>query len=125
MGSHREYYILQCFLLKVILIKCVFNHKGKLWWTSSDNPWQTLAACMEIAEALKSPNPENFISGFPIHQDGSCNGLQHYAALGRDEIGAFSVNLHPSDVPQDVYSSVASAVILHSFHSSKNLYTIN
>lgn len=35
--------------------------------------------------------------------DGSCNGLQHYAALGRDEAGGAAVNLLPSDAPQDVY----------------------
>ncbi|MGH0160467.1 UNVERIFIED_CONTAM: hypothetical protein FKN15_039259, partial [Acipenser sinensis] len=43
-------------------------------------------------------------------QDGSCNGLQHYAALGRDVIGATSVNLMPCEVPQDVYSGVAQQV---------------
>lgn len=43
-------------------------------------------------------------------QDGSCNGLQHYAALGRDSVGAASVNLLPSDLPQDVYSGVAAQV---------------
>jgi DNA-directed RNA polymerase len=31
-----------------------------------------------------------------IHQDGSCNGLQHYAALGRDIEGANQVNLAPT-----------------------------
>lgn len=82
-----------------------------MWWSKSDDPWQTLATCMEIAAALKSPNPAEFMSGFPIHQDGSCNGLQHYAALGRDKIGAKSVNLCPSERPQDVYSSVAAMVI--------------
>lgn len=46
----------------------------------------------------------------PVGQDGSCNGLQHYAALGRDSIGAASVNLLPSDFPQDVYSGVAAQV---------------
>lgn len=51
-----------------------------------------------------------FESGFPIHQDGSCNGLQHYAALGRDTPGAISVNLAPAEVPQDVYSAVAALV---------------
>lgn len=65
---------------------------------------------MEIADAIRSPEPENFRSHFPIHQDGSCNGLQHYAALGRDAAGAFSVNLTPSHEPQDVYSAVATLV---------------
>ncbi|XP_042225272.1 DNA-directed RNA polymerase, mitochondrial-like [Homarus americanus] len=83
---------------------------GKRWWTKSDEPWQTLAACKELAAAIRSGNPEEYVSHLPIHQDGSCNGLQHYAALGRDKIGAISVNLAPSKVPQDVYSAVAALV---------------
>lgn len=83
---------------------------GQRWWAKSDEPWQTLACCMEIAEAVRSPDPQEFRSHFPIHQDGSCNGLQHYAALGRDTAGAISVNLAPSAVPQDVYSAVAALV---------------
>lgn len=65
---------------------------------------------MEIADVIRSGDTENYLSYFPIHQDGSCNGLQHYAALGRDASGAFSVNLCASDVPQDVYSAVVSLV---------------
>lgn len=77
----------------------------------SESPWQTLACCMEIHAACHHPGgPENFVSHFPIHQDGSCNGLQHYAALGRDESGAASVNLMPQPIPQDVYSCVAALV---------------
>lgn len=83
---------------------------GKKWWMSADEPWQALACCMEIANAVRSPDPTQFISRFPVHQDGSCNGLQHYAALGRDVIGATSVNLMPCEVPQDVYSGVAQQV---------------
>uniref|UniRef100_A0A8C7DZW9 DNA-directed RNA polymerase n=1 Tax=Oncorhynchus kisutch TaxID=8019 RepID=A0A8C7DZW9_ONCKI len=83
---------------------------GKKWWQNADEPWQALACCMEIANAVRSPDPTHFISHFPVHQDGSCNGLQHYAALGRDVIGATSVNLIPCEVPQDVYSGVAQQV---------------
>ncbi|KAM4052102.1 DNA-directed RNA polymerase, mitochondrial [Anomaloglossus baeobatrachus] len=83
---------------------------GRKWWMDADEPWQTLACCMEVANATRSPDPTKYISHFPVHQDGSCNGLQHYAALGRDEIGARSVNLMPSETPQDVYSGVAQQV---------------
>ncbi|KFQ39060.1 hypothetical protein N332_09746, partial [Mesitornis unicolor] len=83
---------------------------GRRWWMNTDEPWQALACCMEIAKASRSPDPAAYISHFPIHQDGSCNGLQHYAALGRDLIGATSVNLMPCSVPQDVYSAVAQQV---------------
>ncbi|PIK52942.1 putative DNA-directed RNA polymerase, mitochondrial [Apostichopus japonicus] len=84
--------------------------EGKKWWQQTDEPWQALACCMDIAEAVRSPDPEKYVSHLPIHQDGSCNGLQHYAALGRDIIGAQQVNLHPFPVPQDVYSGVAQMV---------------
>ncbi|XP_068140133.1 DNA-directed RNA polymerase, mitochondrial [Drosophila tropicalis] len=83
---------------------------GNMWWAKSDEPWQTLACCMEIAKVQRSPDPAAYLSRFPIHQDGSCNGLQHYAALGRDQAGACSVNLAPSPLPQDVYSAVAALV---------------
>ncbi|KAI1301824.1 DNA-directed RNA polymerase, mitochondrial [Halotydeus destructor] len=83
---------------------------GDRWWKESDEPWQTLACCMEVAAAVRCPDPETFVSHFPVHQDGSCNGLQHYAALGRDQQGAEAVNLHPSDRPQDVYMVVANLV---------------
>ena len=65
---------------------------------------------MEIAEASRSDDPANFYTGYPVHQDGSCNGLQHYAALGRDMAGAKSVNLYPFDTPSDVYQDVVELV---------------
>ncbi|XP_043484599.1 DNA-directed RNA polymerase, mitochondrial [Leptopilina heterotoma] len=83
---------------------------GEMWWTTSDEPWQTLAACMEISRALECENPCEYLTGFPVHQDGSCNGLQHYAALGRDQVGAESVNLFPFENPRDVYSDVVERV---------------
>lgn len=53
-----------------------------------------------------------YLCGFPVHQDGSCNGLQHYAALGGDAAGARAVNLAPLARPQDVYSAVAALVTI-------------
>ncbi|KAK2507039.1 hypothetical protein MC885_017042 [Smutsia gigantea] len=84
--------------------------QGRKWWMEADEPWQALACCMEITQAVRAPDPAAHVSHFPVHQDGSCNGLQHYTALGRDAIGAASVNLLPSDLPQDVYSGVAAQV---------------
>ncbi len=81
------------------------------WWMEAEDPWQTLAACMEIRDALEHHGgPENFVSHLALHQDGSCNGLQHYAALGRDILGATSVNVVPSDRPQDIYGEIANIV---------------
>jgi DNA-directed RNA polymerase len=83
---------------------------GKRWWLQAEDPWQCLGACFELKAALSSPDPKAFISHLPVHQDGTCNGLQHYAALGGDTWGAQQVNLLPGDRPADVYSAVAQLV---------------
>lgn len=83
---------------------------GERWWLKAEDPWQCLAACCELRNALQCPDPTEYLSRLPIHQDGSCNGLQHYAALGGDAIGAQQVNLEPSDRPSDVYTGVAEFV---------------
>jgi hypothetical protein len=85
--------------------------EGNKWWMKSEEPWKTLAACIEIRDALDHPGgPEEFISHLPIHQDGSCNGLQHYSAMGRDVLGATFVNVVPSEGPQDIYGEIAAII---------------
>ncbi|KAK4598956.1 hypothetical protein RGQ29_016124 [Quercus rubra] len=85
--------------------------EGKRWWLGAEDPFQCLAACINLSEALRNPSPETTISHMPVHQDGSCNGLQHYAALGRDKLGAAAVNLVAGDKPADVYSGIAARVL--------------
>ncbi|KAK9463041.1 uncharacterized protein V1516DRAFT_671811 [Lipomyces oligophaga] len=84
--------------------------EGSRFWMQASDPWQALAVCMDLADALRSPNPEAHLSRIPVHQDGTCNGLQHYAALGGDEEGASQVNLAPSETPADIYTYVSNAV---------------
>ncbi|KAK0726334.1 hypothetical protein B0T21DRAFT_371398 [Apiosordaria backusii] len=83
---------------------------GSRWWLEAEDPWQCLATCFELAAALELPDPTEFVSHLPVHQDGTCNGLQHYAALGGDTWGAEQVNLIPGERPADVYSAVANIV---------------
>lgn len=83
---------------------------GQKWWMKAEDPWQCLATCQELVRALDSPDPIQYKSHLPIHQDGSCNGLQHYAALGGDMAGARQVNLEPGDRPADVYTGVCDLV---------------
>ncbi|KAI5678798.1 hypothetical protein M9H77_09748 [Catharanthus roseus] len=85
--------------------------EGNRWWLHAEDPFQCLATCINLSEALRSPFPESTISHMPIHQDGSCNGLQHYAALGRDKLGAAAVNLVGGEKPADVYSGIAARVL--------------
>ncbi|CAI0552881.1 unnamed protein product [Linum tenue] len=85
--------------------------EGNRWWLRAEDPFQCLAACINLSEALRSSSPETYVSYLPIHQDGSCNGLQHYAALGRDTLGAAAVNLMAGEKPADVYSGIAARVL--------------
>lgn len=85
--------------------------EGRCWWLKAEDPLQCLAVCIDLAEALRSPCSETYISRIPVHQDGSCNGLQHYAALGRDKLGAAAVNLVAGEKPADVYSGIAAGVL--------------
>ncbi|KAK9067152.1 hypothetical protein SSX86_014477 [Deinandra increscens subsp. villosa] len=84
---------------------------GERWWLNAEDPFQCLAVCINLAEALRSLSPETVVSHIPVHQDGSCNGLQHYAALGRDKLGASAVNLVEGERPADVYSGIAARVL--------------
>ncbi len=65
---------------------------------------------MELKAALDSPDPYAYECALPVHQDGTCNGLQHYAALGGDAHGARQVNLDVTERPSDVYTYVANMV---------------
>lgn len=94
-----------------ILEDCENPLKANAFWRTAEDEFQALATIFEIGAALKNPNGvESYICHLPVHQDGSCNGLQHYAALGGDIDGAFKVNLLPSERPQDVYSAVCDIV---------------
>lgn len=84
--------------------------EGNRWWLKAEDPWQCLAACNELKNALDLPDPTKYICQLAIHQDGTCNGLQHYAALGGDVAGAQQVNLEPGPRPSDIYTAVADIV---------------
>ncbi|CAI5719189.1 unnamed protein product [Peronospora effusa] len=88
------------------------------WWKGADYPFLALGVCFELKRAIESPDPTKYMSNIPIHQDGSCNGLQHYAALGRDERGGAQVNLVPAPRPSDVYMGVATQVLTKVEHDA-------
>ena len=76
-----------------------------LGWAEADKPFQFLAFCFEYNKYLS--DPDNYTTHIPIQLDGTCNGLQHYSALLRDEISGEAVNLVPTDKPNDIYGIVA------------------
>lgn len=90
------------------------------WWAfttdgkTRDEAIQFYAFCVEWAAWAKLERQgigETFVSSLPCAMDGSCNGLQHFSAMLRDEVGAKAVNVLPSDRPQDIYQYVADEVM--------------
>lgn len=77
----------------------------EMGWTEADKPTQFLAFCMEYNAFME--NGYGYISSLPVFMDGTCNGLQHYSALLRDEVAGEAVNLVDSDKPSDIYGVVA------------------
>lgn len=76
-------------------------------WTSADKPFQFLAWCFELCDAMDMDDHRDFVSHLPVGLDGSCNGLQHFSAMLLDNVGGSAVNLVPSDLPADIYQRVA------------------
>lgn len=79
------------------------------FWCEADKPWQFLAFCFEYAGLIREGY--GFVSHLPVALDGSCNGLQHFSAMLRDEVGGKAVNLLPSEEPEDIYQRVADRVV--------------
>jgi len=91
------------------ILACAADPIGHRFWWDADSPWMFLAFCNEYA-AFKREG-FGYVSSLPVSIDGSCNGLQHYSAMLRDEIGGAAVNLIPSEKPQDIYQKVADVVV--------------
>jgi len=79
------------------------------WWTQFDDAWLFFAFCLEWATLKR--NGLGVLSYLPIALDGSNNGLQHYSAMLRCEIGGKATNLTKTDIPQDIYQEVADVVL--------------
>lgn len=75
--------------------------------------WRALAFCQEWAR-LQDVGRERFTSALPVAVDGTCNAIQHLAALTRCEILGAKVNLvqEPScRTKQDIYQVVANRML--------------
>lgn len=80
-----------------------------LWWTEAEKPFQFFAFCVEWSGYRTFGT--GYQSRLPIAQDGTCNGLQHFAALFRDEQGGAAVNMLPTDRPDDLYQRICDEVL--------------
>lgn len=75
-------------------------------WHEADKPFQFLAWAFDFIGVLDRGEP----SYIRVAMDGSCNGIQHFAAMLRDPVAARAVNLADTDKPNDIYQEVADVV---------------
>jgi DNA-directed RNA polymerase len=83
---------------------------GKRFWADADEPWSFLATAKEWADAHLFGQNGDFVSHLSVQLDGSCNGLQHLSAMGRDPVGARATNVAANTERQDIYTQVAEIV---------------
>lgn len=79
-------------------------HRMRDFWAQADKPWQFLAWAFEFKRFHEEGT--KMVSYLPIGLDGSCNGLQNFSAMLRDEVGGRATNLVPASKPSDIYSEV-------------------
>ena len=104
------------------LLKCARAPALFPFWRNADDPLGFLAACFEWEGFLQ--DGEDHVSHLPIAIDGTCNGLQHFAAMLRDVPTAKAVNvMQVGDAPSDIYGVVAEAMKLTVPEALKPLMT--
>jgi DNA-directed RNA polymerase len=91
------------------IFKCVEDPFTNRQWEDASNAFQFLAWAEEW-QRFKAEG-YGFVSNIVVNVDGSCNGLQIYSLMLRDEKAGALVNLLPSDKPKDIYQLVANSVI--------------
>ncbi|KQW02238.1 DNA-directed RNA polymerase [Rhizobacter sp. Root1221] len=83
------------------------------FWMEADSPFVFLAFCHEWARLQSHVDAGGaegeFESHIAVAFDGSCNGLQNFSAMLRDEVGGAATGLMPNHKPADIYSEVARA----------------
>ncbi len=79
--------------------------KARHIWVNADKPFCALATAFELADAY-THGPDNVDNRIAVALDGSCNGLQHYAAMLRDRVGAEATNVTFTGGVADIYSKV-------------------
>ncbi len=78
------------------------------FWTEATEPWQFLAFCQEYTALCTEGY--GYVSHLPCAMDGTANGLQHFSAMLRDEVGASATNMLPDLPPSDIYQVIADRV---------------
>lgn len=94
--------------IDAILDSAMNPKDGMCFWMEADKPVSALAVAFELLKY--QVHGDDLVSHLPVYMDGTCNGLQHFSAMLRDEVGAKATNLIPQDKPNDIYAQVANIV---------------
>jgi len=93
-----------------MMVECAADPLASNAWMSADKPFQFLAACFEWSGY--KVEGDTFVSHLPVALDGTCSGMQHFAAIARSVESAKSVNvLQVGDTPADLYTKVLDKVV--------------
>jgi DNA-directed RNA polymerase len=90
-----------------MILSIAADYTSDIRWMTASEPFMFLRFCLEWRNYRA--NGLGYMSHMPINLDATCSGLQHYAAMLRDEVGGRSVNLIPGLDRQDIYGDVAQA----------------
>lgn len=97
---------------RAAILACAADPLGdaKHLWVDADKQYCALAAIFELADAY-THGPDEVLNRIAVARDGSCNGLQHYAAILRDPVGAAATNVRRAvdRVVADIYTEVGVA----------------
>lgn len=80
----------------------------------TDTAFTLLQAGYAMQEALKLPNPEDYMCSVPVAIDATCSGLQHYSAMLKDDVGGYYTNLIDNgtdEAKHDIYGAVANKAL--------------
>lgn len=89
-----------------MILSIARDYQTDLRWLTTSEPFSFLRFCLEWQEFKEKGY--GYVSHMVIPVDATCSGLQHYAAMLRDDIGGKSVNLIPGYARQDIYGDVAA-----------------
>ncbi|MCW2286865.1 DNA-directed RNA polymerase [Rhodoblastus acidophilus] len=89
-----------------MILSIAKDYKHDLRWLDAGEPFQFLRFCIEWSDYRALG--DQHLSHMVVPVDATCSGLQHYAAMLRDEVGGRSVNLVPGLSRQDIYGDVAA-----------------
>jgi DNA-directed RNA polymerase len=82
---------------------------ASVFWQEAKSPWQFLAFCREYRQFTVVG--WGYISRLPVQLDCTCSGIQHFAAMLRDDRMAGMVNLVPGEDPGDIYVELTNRVL--------------